>query len=97
MEQFKYNSDGTIPNIPITQNGPAQLGNLNPYIKTEAETICWESGIETEKCSEGGMDVCNIENGDYLKVKGVDFSTGATSFNTRVASATSGGNIDCPS
>jgi len=93
-EQFKYNADGTIPNIPITQNGPAQLGNLNPYIKTEAETICWGSGIETEKCSEGGMDVCNIENGEYIKVKGVDFSTGAASFNARVASATSGGNIE---
>jgi arabinoxylan arabinofuranohydrolase len=94
VEQFKYNADGTIPNILITQNGPAQLGNLNPYIKTEAETICWGSGIETEKCSEGGMDVCNIENGDYIKVKGVDFSTGAASFNVRAASATNGGNIE---
>lgn len=94
VEQFKYNSDGTIPNIPITQNGPAQLGNLNPYIKTEAETICWGSGIETEKCSEGGVDVCNIENGDYIKVKGVDFGTGATAFKARVASANSGGNIE---
>jgi hypothetical protein len=67
---------------------------LNPYIQTEAETICWSSGIETEKCSEGGMNVCNIENGDYIKVKGVDFGTGAVSFEARVASANSGGNIE---
>ena len=40
------------------------------------------------------MDVCNIENGDYIKVKGVDFGSGATSFEARVASATSGGNIE---
>ncbi len=32
VEQFKYNSDGTIPTIPITQNGPALLGNLNPQM-----------------------------------------------------------------
>ncbi|WP_084326026.1 glycoside hydrolase family 43 protein [Lacrimispora aerotolerans] len=94
VEQFKYNADGTIPSIPITKNGPGQLSNLDPYVKTEAETICWESGVETEKCSEGGMDVCNIENGDWIKVKGVDFGSGAASFEARVASATNGGNIE---
>ena len=94
LEQFKYNADGTIPSIPITQNGPDQLSNLDPYVKTEAETICWESGVETETCSEGGMDVCNIENGDWIKVKGVDFGSGAASFDARVASATNGGNIE---
>ncbi len=94
VEQFKYNADGTIPSIPMTKNGPNQVEYLNPYIQTEAETICWSSGIETEKCSEGGMNVCNIENGDYIKVKGVDFGTGAVSFEARVASANSGGNIE---
>ncbi len=94
VEQFKYNSDGTIPNIPITQTGPTQIGNLNPYVRNEGETICWESGIETETCSEGGMNVGSIENGDYIKVKGVDFGTGAISFDARVASANSGGNIE---
>lgn len=94
LEQFKYNSDGTIPKISMTKNGPSQVESLNPYVQTEAETICWGSGIETEKCSEGGMDVCNIENGDYIKVKGVDFGTGAESFEARVASAGSGGSIE---
>ena len=94
VEQFKYNADGTIPTIPITQAGPAQVQYLNPFVQNEAETICWESGIETETCSEGGMDVGFIENGDYIKVKGVDFGTGAASFVARVASATSGGNIE---
>jgi hypothetical protein len=94
LEQFKYNSDGTIPNIPITKNGPSQVGNLNPYAQTEAETICWESGIETEKCSEGGMAVSCIENGDWIKVKGVDFGKGADSFDARVSSANNGGNIE---
>jgi arabinoxylan arabinofuranohydrolase len=93
VEQFKYNADGTIPTMNMTTAGPPQIGNLNPYVATEAETTCWESGVETEKCSEGGMDVCNIENGDYIKVKGVDFGSGATSFDARVASANSGGNI----
>jgi len=94
VEQFKYNSDGTIPQIKMTTTGVTQLNNLNPYNKTEAETICWGAGVETETCSEGGMNVGNIENGDYIKVKGVDFGTGATSFEARVSSANSGGNIE---
>jgi len=40
------------------------------------------------------MNVCDIEDGDYIKVKGVDFGEGATSFEARVASGTNGGNIE---
>ncbi len=94
VEQFKYSSDGKIPNIPMTKNGPTQIKYLNPFVKTEAETFAWGQGVETESCGEGGMAVSFIENGDYLKINGVDFGTGATSFQARVSSANSGGNIE---
>ncbi|KAK4233362.1 carbohydrate-binding protein, partial [Achaetomium macrosporum] len=42
-----------------------------------------------------GMDVLSINNGDYIKVKGVAFGTaGAKSFTARVASGGSGGKIE---
>lgn len=95
IEKFTYNADGTIPKINGTTAGVTTgVGNLNPYDTTQAETICWESGVKTERCSEGGIDVDSIHTGDYIKVKGVDFGSGATSFDARVASATSGGNIE---
>ncbi|WP_437670186.1 glycoside hydrolase family 43 protein [Sorangium sp. So ce131] len=94
VEGFTFNADGTFPTISMTEEGPPGAGNLNPYVMTEAETIAWESGVETEACSEGGINVTSIENGDYIKVKGVDFGTGAVSFDARVASATGGGNIE---
>jgi hypothetical protein len=40
------------------------------------------------------MNVGWIENGDYVKVKGVAFGSGATSFAARVASAAGGGRIE---
>jgi hypothetical protein len=40
------------------------------------------------------MAVSFINNGDYIKVKGVAFGTGAKSFTARVSSATSGGKIE---
>ncbi|KFY47020.1 hypothetical protein V495_02123 [Pseudogymnoascus sp. VKM F-4514 (FW-929)] len=94
VESFVYNADGTIPTIKMTTDGPAQVGTLDPYVQQEAETIAWSSGVETEVCSEGGIDVSNIGNGAYIKVKGVNFGAGAKSFAARVASATSGGNIE---
>jgi len=94
VEKFSYNADGTIPTITMTTNGAPQVGTLNPYVRQEAETIAWGSGIETEPSSAGGMNVGWIQNGDYIKVKGVAFGTGASSFSAQVASGTSGGRIE---
>src|SRR5581483_7804960 len=67
--------------------------NLDPFQQVEAETIAFSAGLKTEVCSEGGIDVTQISNADYIKVKNVDFGTGVTSFEARVASAGSGGKI----
>jgi hypothetical protein len=94
VEKFTYNADGSIPTITMTTAGAPQVGTLNPYVRQEAETIAWASGVETEPAGEGGMNVGWIENGDSIKVKGVAFGSGATSFSARVASATSGGRME---
>ncbi|KAL5360095.1 glycosyl hydrolase [Aspergillus floccosus] len=94
VESFVYNSDGTIPEMDMTTEGPKQIGTLDPYVVQEAETIAWSEGIETEVCSEGGLNVGYINNGDYIKVKGVAFGTGAAKFTARVASNTAGGTIE---
>ncbi|CZT07377.1 probable endo-1,4-beta-xylanase [Rhynchosporium graminicola] len=93
VERFVYNSDGTIPTIKMTTAGPPQVGTLDPYVRQEAETAAWSYGVETEVCSEGGMDVTSIDNGDYVKVKGVAFRTGTQTFSARVAAAAEGGVI----
>jgi arabinoxylan arabinofuranohydrolase len=94
VEKFSYNADGSIPAMNMTTEGAPQVGTLDPYVRQEAETIAWGSGIETEPSSEGGMNVGWIENGDHIKVKGVAFGAGASSFTTRVASGTSGGRVE---
>ncbi|MBN1757937.1 MAG: family 43 glycosylhydrolase [Chitinispirillaceae bacterium] len=95
IEEFTYNTDGSIPKIPATTGGiTTGVSNLNPYDTTEAETICWESGIKTAPCSEGGIMVNSISNGDYIKVEGVDFEDGADTFEARVACGGSGGAIE---
>ncbi|GAA1033355.1 hypothetical protein GCM10009557_34840 [Virgisporangium ochraceum] len=94
VERFTYNANGTIPTINMTTTGAPQVGTLNPYVRQEAETIAWSSGIETEVSTEGGLNVGWIENGDHIKVKGAAFGAGATSFTARAASAAAGGRIE---
>ncbi|MBR5682820.1 MAG: CotH kinase family protein [Ruminococcus sp.] len=40
----------------------------------QAETYDFKSGIDTENCSEGGLDVAYIENGEYIGFKDVDLT-----------------------
>lgn len=93
-EEFTFNPDGSIPELPSTKSGPDQIEPLDPFVRNEAETICWSEGVKTEKCSNGGVNIGNIRNGSYIKVSGVDFSEGADSFTACVASAESGGTIE---
>jgi len=95
LQQFEYGADGSIPKLPFWKDeGVSQLGTLNPYTQIEAETIAWAWDVKTEPCSEGGMDVTAIQKGDYIKVKGVDFGTGAESLDVRVAATQAGGSIE---
>lgn len=94
VEQFEYGSDGSIPTINMTETGASQVMYLNPFDTIQAETICWESGVETAVCSEGGMMVTDISDGDYIRLQGVDFADGAFSFTARAASGSSGGLIE---
>lgn len=53
-----------------------------------------QNGVETEPCSEGGMNLTEVGDGDWVKVVGVDFGEGATRFNAGVASDAAGGTIE---
>ncbi|NLW83322.1 MAG: family 43 glycosylhydrolase [Phycisphaerae bacterium] len=64
------------------------------YLRIEAEDYDTQSNTQTESCSEGGQNVGFIQNGSYLVFKNIDFSGGAITFNARVASNASGGNIE---
>ena len=64
------------------------------YSQVEAESYDSQNGGASETCSEGGLDIGSILNGNYLVYRNVDFGVGAINFQARVASATSGGNIE---
>jgi arabinoxylan arabinofuranohydrolase len=98
VEPFTYGSDGSIPLLKMTTAGAPQIGTFNPYRRVEAETMTFSShGLSTAPTNDvdGLLDVGTITNGAYIKVKGVAFGGGATSFAARVAPvSSSGGSIE---
>ncbi len=95
VEEFTFNPDGSIPKIEMGKDGPKQIELLNPYERVEAETMSWSSGIKTEPIEAGTQAIGYIEDGDYVKVSGVDFGeAGASEFYASVASNGSGGKIE---
>ena len=97
VAKMTYNPDGTIQRLPWWEEADTveQIGTLNPYAQTEAETICWSEGMKSEPCSEGGMSVYPTKDDAYIKVKGVNFGDkGAAFFEARVASETEGGTLE---
>ncbi len=95
LEALDFNSDGTVKQVTYTTDGVKQVGSLDPYTRVEGETMHAQSGIETEPAGPGGMDVTQIDNGDWIALRGVDFGTaGAKTFSASVASTKSGGSIE---
>ena len=101
VEQITYNTDGSIQKLPWWSTlGVQQIGTLNPYLKTEAETMAFSEGLKTEFATEwehnipwdkgkkiaDRLYVTGIHNGDYIKMQGADFSKGTKSVDMSVAS-----------
>jgi hypothetical protein len=100
LEKINCNADGTIQKLPFwSTTGVKQLGTLNPYNRVEAETIAFSEGVKTDQATEWERNipwdkgkkiadrifVTSIHNGDYVKVKGGDFSNGASFIKAGIA------------
>jgi hypothetical protein len=94
VEEFTYGADGSIPRMTMSREGASAVDVLNPFAQVEAETMAWGAGVETDVCSEGGMKLTDIDDGDYVKLKEVEFGTGAESIEVRVAAASPGASIE---
>lgn len=95
IEPFHFNPDGSISLITPTKEGVVKsVANLNPFTRVEAETMAWSEGLKTAENPQSGVYVTKINNGDYIRVRCVDFDKGAKSFEASVASDFSGGRIE---
>ena len=73
VEEFTFGADGSIPFIPFTEKGVEPLQTLNPYVMTQAETMAASYGLKTDRTAGTRHWVTSVHNGDWLKVRNVDF------------------------
>lgn len=84
VEELKFNKDGSIPEVKRT-TGVEGIATLNPYVKTEAETIAFSEGFKSFKNDQVGVFVTAMKNGSYIRVRDVDFrEVGASKFTVRI-------------
>jgi arabinoxylan arabinofuranohydrolase len=94
VDVFTHNANGAINQATLTADGPPQIKNLNPYDTIRATTMNGQSGIKTALNSAEGMMLTSISDGNYIRLKAVDFGEGAASVSVRAASAANGGRIE---
>ena len=95
VEEFKYNPDGTFPQIKATDEGVAPIATFNPYRRVEAETIAFSKGVKSEPNAKTGVYIADIHDGDWIKVRNVDFgNTSPKQIEVTVASALRGGTLE---
>ncbi|WP_089549076.1 carbohydrate-binding protein [Paenibacillus sp. SSG-1] len=73
---------------------PGAVLAASAFSQTPASSFSSQSGIQLENSTEGGQNVAFIDNGDYIAFSNVDFGSGASSIDVRVASNNNGGQIE---
>ena len=100
VAEMHYNPDGTIREVPYWQDTKLeQIENFNPYRRVEAETMAWGYGLKTVPKNKQAADhwnqlVTDIDDGEYLMLRGVDFGNGASSFLVSASCHLYGGSIE---
>lgn len=106
IDQVSYDTNGHIKPVKGTYQGVPQTKNLDPYVRNEAETIGWSSGLKTSFTWEPGsveqgsivsssnMKVSHVHNGDWLAVSKADLKTGLKSITFHASPVNGGGTVE---
>ncbi|WP_442795681.1 glycoside hydrolase family 43 protein [Pelobium manganitolerans] len=95
VEQFEYKKDGSLPTLNMTDGIVKAVGTLDPYKRVEAETIAFSKGVKAEENKARGVFITAIHNGDYIKLRDVNFGNQSPQqFSATVSSRYNGGTIE---
>ena len=99
VDEMFYNADGTIQTVKVTDEGPAQIENFDPYDWYPALTSSKQKGIRSRSNFVQGKAAEHVllplsSKESWLRVSGVDFGTAATGFTVEAASAADNNKIE---
>ena len=92
---FEFNEDGSLPYMHHDKRGVLKSADpLNPYVRQQGETIAWEEGIDVGYDDIHTVYVTDVDAGDYIKLREVNFDKGAKKFSARVRNGKPGAKIE---
>ncbi len=100
IDEFYYNSDGTMKSLTFTKSGPEQIENFDPYDWYPALTSSMQKGIRSRSKFVLGQKTeyvllpLSSRKESWIRVSGVDFGTAATGFTVEAASTTNDNTIE---
>ncbi len=98
IDEITWNGDKMVP-LTFTNDGPEQIGHFDPYQTYKAITSSKQRNIRSRTDWTKGQPVKHVltplaSKESWIRVSGVDFGSGATSFIVTAASLTSGNSIE---
>ncbi|MBQ0057372.1 MAG: family 43 glycosylhydrolase [Bacteroidales bacterium] len=95
IKEFEYNADGTIPEMHADHEGVEPVAAFCPYARVQAEVMAASKGLKTQPCGHNNVYVSDAHNGDWIKLRNVDFGHDkASRLTIRAASALRGGRFE---
>jgi arabinoxylan arabinofuranohydrolase len=92
VQEMEFDKDGTIKPMKMETGISKSLLPLNPYRKTEAETMAFSEDVKAAQNTEIGSFVNAMKSNAYTKIKEVDFGNmGASKFTARVGTTHNAG------
>jgi arabinoxylan arabinofuranohydrolase len=73
VEELTFNPDGTIKQMNMTDGIKKGIATVNPYVKSEAETMAWSKDVKSMQNNEVGVFITAMKNDAFAKVNDVDF------------------------
>lgn len=92
IDELTYAEDGTIHTVTGTMEGVKQLKTLNPFLRIEAETIAWQSGIHI--CCTEGRRWTAMRSNSWIAIANADFGRNGSARFTACAAAKTGGILE---
>lgn len=94
IDKLTINEDGTL-SAKDTYKGVGVAGKEDAYSTNAANNMSDNGGVKTEYSeSQNQMVLSEIHTGDWTKVSGVNFGTGAKAFQMSISSTTDQGSIE---
>ncbi|MCR5029280.1 MAG: carbohydrate-binding protein [Fibrobacter sp.] len=98
IDEFTYSGE-KMNSLTFTNEGPKQLKNFNPYKAYPALTSSKQRNVRSRSDYVKGQPISHVltplaSKESWLRISGVDFGSGASSFIVKAASVASGNQIE---